>query len=474
MQRPTAVFAVLVGLALGGCARDEQNLTAPRNQAPSAAAAAEQQPDLRLALAVHGRHTMRLITLPGVVGTAVGVRADGRPVIRILTKRTGVVGLPQNLEGIPVEVQVTGELYAASCSPTMYSCSNTDVWPTPVPIGVSTGNVGQCESGTIGARVKAGAAVYALSNNHVYALENTAPLNSNVVQPGLTDTQPQCSASASDVIGTLFAFATIAFCGSTCPNNTIDAAIAASSATNLDNMTAPAGYGVPNSVVVTAAVGLSVQKYGRSTSLTTGQVTGVDATVMVGYNSGIAQFVHQILVGNCPTTCTGRGDSGSLWVTNDASANPVGLLFAGNSDGSVAIANRISDVLTYFGVTVDATAHPTASGGVDTTTTCGPYGFGGTTVCGSIIAVAASGSNAIAVSYTDPRYGNRLTGTLTLSGATASGGVDTTTTCGPYGFGGTTVCGSIISVVGSGNGWIRVSYTDPQYGARHIGYIKLS
>ena len=45
------------------------------------------------------------------------------------------------------------------------------------------------------------------------------------------------------------------------------------------------------------------------------------------------------------------GDSGSLLVTS--SRNPVGLLFAGNQDGRLAVANRIQDVLQAFGVSVD-------------------------------------------------------------------------------------------------------------------------
>ncbi len=44
--------------------------------------------------------------------------------------------------------------------------------------------------------------------------------------------------------------------------------------------------------------------------------------------------------------------SGSLLVTNPG-ASPVGLLFAGNQNGSFAVANRIQDVLSAFGVTGD-------------------------------------------------------------------------------------------------------------------------
>jgi len=79
-----------------------------------------------------------------------------------------------------------------------------------------------------------------------------------------------------------------------------------------------------------------------------------NAPVLVRYMTGTARFVNQIVVGSCgSSTCIGAGDSGSLLVTNDANANPVGLLFAGNNSGSMAIANPIGDVLSYFSVTID-------------------------------------------------------------------------------------------------------------------------
>jgi hypothetical protein len=350
---------------------------------------------------------MRLMAIPGVMGTAVGRTADGRPAIKIFTKNVGVGGLPDNLEGIPVEVEVTGQFFANACTPS--TCTNTDVWPAPVPIGVSTGNVGQCSAGTIGARVRGGGAVYALSNNHVYALENAAPLGSNVLQPGLVDTS--CDPTGSNVIGTLSAFAPISFCNPDCANNTIDAAIALSDVTRLDNKTPPAGYGTPLSAWWPDSLGLGVKKYGRTTSLTTGQVTGIDATMDISYGTRTARFIHQTLIGNCPNSvCSGSGDSGSLWVTNDASAEPVGLHFAGN--GSVAIANPIDTVLTYFAVSVDGNPAPTATGGLTA-----PFPAFGCNLA-AIRSITASGTNAITL-----RDGCGDTGTLTLSGATASGGL---------------------------------------------------
>src|SRR5262249_54977581 len=105
------------------------------------------------------------------------------------------------------------------------------------------------------------------------------------------------------------------------------------------------------SATTTATVGLNVQKYGRSTSLTTGAVTIVNAIVLVSYTSGTARFVNQVIVETAKPFLK-SGDSGSLVVTNPGKS-PVGLLFAGDNSGKLAIANPISDVLSTFSVTVD-------------------------------------------------------------------------------------------------------------------------
>ena len=61
---------------------------------------------------VQERHTGRMMANPDVVGTAVGLTGDGRPGVKVLTKRPGVAGIPEQLEGFPVEVVVTGEIFA--------------------------------------------------------------------------------------------------------------------------------------------------------------------------------------------------------------------------------------------------------------------------------------------------------------------------------------------------------------------------
>ncbi len=328
--------------------------------APAAAQNAGDPPGLDRAIAVQEFHTDRLLDIDGVVGTGVGVNARGQAAVVIMTEDLRVTGLARSLDGVPVVVRVTGKFHAINKPDADGNHDHggggdgEEVDPTsrfvrPVPIGVSTGNAFSCSAGTIGARVTDGTDVYALSNNHVYALENAAPLDSAVLQPGRFDTN--CAADPNDVIGTLDAFVEIVFDDATA--NTVDAAIALSSTAALGNATPPDGYGEPSWVIVAEAVGQSVQKYGRTTALTKGTITMINATVRVGYNSGIARFFQQIIVqSNKPVIKA--GDSGSLLVLDEEPfPRPVGLLFAGNRSGKLAVANPIDLVLDAFGVTID-------------------------------------------------------------------------------------------------------------------------
>ncbi len=368
--------AVLAWYSCGGEPRD---VTAPESRSSSVSLQPLEQ-GFERARAAQERHTSRLLAIEGVTGTAVGFANDGRAVVTIFTKVGGIHGLPASLDDVSVVVAVTGELFALrnfrrggvaprDWAPSVLCTLPPAVTPAgefcpPVPIGVSTGNVtaADCATGTIGARVIDGSGqVYALSNNHVYALTNRAPLGSLVAQPGLVDdgcVTPEIDddATLSDVIGPLAAFQTIAFCrGHKCPANTIDAAIASSTRDELGDRTPTDGYGQPAlGSGVSASVGQSVEKYGRTTAQTTGTVTGINASVLVSYGSGkTALFVHQTVFENSGLPVIGAGDSGSLLVTNDASHSAVGLLFAGNASGSMAIGNPIGAVLTRFGVMID-------------------------------------------------------------------------------------------------------------------------
>lgn len=352
------LFAVTL-LVSAGYAQDSGGVPPFGGQERGASALAFQGL-LGRAAEVKDRHADRLMTDPDVVGAGVGVAQDGKPAVIVLTKHPGVVSVPAELEGVPVEVVVTGEIFAIPAremepSPSVGTKGKVRIdrtkWFTrPVPIGVSTGNAKECSAGTIGARVKDSRGVYALSNNHVYARENHAEPGEQILQPGLYDTQ--CVFDSNNVIGTFFYDVPIDF--DITASNTIDAAIAESSLAFLGNATPSDGYGTPSASTVDAEVGLAVIKYGRTSGQTKGAVYLIHGTILVGYSSGTARFVEQIGVLGSRGAFIKAGDSGSLLVTSDG-FHPVGLLFAGDSSGKYAFANPIGLVLDAFHVSIDGT-----------------------------------------------------------------------------------------------------------------------
>ena len=86
-----------------------------------------------------------------------------------------------------------------------------------------------------------------------------------------------------------------------------------------------------------------MQKNGRTTGYTTGTIAAVDFDGWVGYTSGDAYFVNQLLI--TPGTFSDRGDSGSVIL--DMQEHIVGLLFAGGATHTVA--NYIEDVFLFLG-----------------------------------------------------------------------------------------------------------------------------
>jgi CARDB protein len=353
MRRPLYGAAALAALLAGCTDRTPDALTGPSGGLPPALS---QAPAIHAALAVQHRHTPALMRIPGVVGTAVALLPDGRVGVKLLLADGSAHGLPTALDGIPVATLVTGMFMARS---------NPTTRQRPAPMGYSVGHPA-ITAGSIGARVVDGSGnVYVLSNNHVLANSNDAAIGDPALQPGSFD-----GGTSADRIGTLFAFQSLDFSGG---NNTIDAAIALSTTSDLGNATpADDGYGAPNAAIfgdangdgmfddVSALLGLNVEKYGRTTKLTHGQVTGINVTVDVCYEVLIvfcaksARFVDQLLIE--AGTFSAGGDSGSLIVSDDANRSPVGLLFAGSS--TQTIANRIDLVLTRFGVRVDGGEPP--------------------------------------------------------------------------------------------------------------------
>jgi hypothetical protein len=227
----------------------------------------------------------------------------------------------------------------------------------PIQLGTSGGNIndsskGFCYGGTLGALVEdVGGNQYILSNNHVLARTNAAAIGEDIIQPGLIDQSPTCFKDTSDAVADLFAFIPILFkTKGTMPSNSVDAAIAQIRAGKVD----PTGFimdiGTLSSDTVAPSLGMAVKKSGRTTGLTHGNITAVNATIDVSFGSGkTARFADQIVVGS--GNFIAGGDSGSLMVEDEVT-NPraIGLLFAGSSN--TAIANPIDEVLEVFGVSM--------------------------------------------------------------------------------------------------------------------------
>ena len=234
----------------------------------------------------------------------------------------------------------------------------------PIPLGVSGGNIRSlivikgkvkgCFGGTLGSMVQDSNNVqYILSNNHVLADQNMAKSGQPIVQPGIEEVT--CLQSPSSAVATFSKAVHLKFGSGT---NTVDAAMAAVEPGMVDPSIM--FIGPISSTLATPAIGLSVEKMGRTTCLTSGVIAGLDANLKVNYSfikkPKLASFIDQVVIkGNGGKAFGGPGDSGSLIVTQGDCPQPVALLFAGSADGSVTIANPLGDVLTKLNVSVVGT-----------------------------------------------------------------------------------------------------------------------
>ena len=333
-------------------------------------ATAAEPPGMDVARAAKARHADSLFQNDGVVGVGTSARGNAA-VILVLVENADVRGIPSSIDGIPVMVRVTGKIHAIhhrtghnggpggdGDDGGSGGTDTTARYERPIHIGVSVGNEVDCSAGTVGARLTDGIREFGLSNNHVWANENLADAGNpeiddtftdTILQPGRFDTA--CSTYlVNDTIGILYDHVDIEF--TTSASNEVDAAVALMEEGALDCETPSDGYGAPSAVPASAVVGDSVMKYGRTTQLTTGTVASTDIDVNVGYSTGTARFIDQILVNGDKGGFLNSGDSGSLLVRDDKS--PVGLLYASGRGGKLAFANHIGAVLDYFpGLSID-------------------------------------------------------------------------------------------------------------------------
>lgn len=300
--------------------------------------------------------------------------------------------IPSELENLPTDVHAVGDLVALrtaaprtplgttelesallegyrdglAAAPTAPPVAPAEAGPLaltrrmrPCPAGFSIGNVA-VTAGTLAgvvydflpgastnpptAGVGIPARFYVLSNNHVLAASNAAPIGSAILQPGAFDG----GADPQDRIGTLSRMVSIQFDPPVPRNfhrNLVDAAIAECS---FQNATREIYFtGAPQAWVRKGGLraGDVVRKTGRTTNTTLGRVIVTNATVDINYGAGrVARFLNQIVT----TGMAAGGDSGSL--VTDLGNNAVGLLFAGSS--TVTVLNHYEDVRNLLRVEI--------------------------------------------------------------------------------------------------------------------------
>jgi hypothetical protein len=211
----------------------------------------------------------------------------------------------------------------------------------PAPGGCSVGHP-KVTAGTFGCLVNRNNGLYILSNNHVLGAVNRARVGDPIYQPGAVDGGTDADTiaqidSLDDVVEIDFSAGAV---------NEVDAALAL---TNTDD-TSPqmeGGLAIDDPTPLDPSVGMNVQKVGRTTGLTTGQVLSLSARVRVNYDNQFGQFQNQIAIrGTGGSAFSQPGDSGSL-VLSTGTVQPVALLFAGSDQ--TTFATPIRTVMNAFG-----------------------------------------------------------------------------------------------------------------------------
>jgi hypothetical protein len=318
-------------------------------------------------MAIKNQYLADLFGKPNVVGCGVGFKIAGdtqtnEPCVVVSVSRklpTAQLAaadlIPKILGQIKTDVIETGVFRAFQLADAAGG-QNPQQKMRPARPGVSLGHYA-ITAGTLGCLVQRGGETLILSNNHVLANSNNARAGDAILQPGPVD-----GGTANDQIAELADFIPLdygesepagcaGFLGrllaafrlvmgqpvSQAPagRNRVDGALARPLALELVSadilqIGRPAGVGV-------ATLGTNVQKFGRTTGYTQGQIIQVDVTAAVDYNGHTAVFQNQLMAG----AMSQGGDSGSAIL--DRQRRVVGLLFAGSD--TTTLLNPIQFVL---------------------------------------------------------------------------------------------------------------------------------
>lgn len=283
--------------------------------------------------------------------------------------------IPGTIDGVKTDVVKLGNLKALPRKKTQTLDPTSKFRPAPAGVSIGHKNI---TAGTFGCVVQKNGELFILSNNHVLANSNDAKIGDAIFQPG-----PYDGGTSNDQIGTLEDFIPIKYIGDSSPgggseptckiakgsaafanffakilgrshrlmavntqadeNNFVDAALARPlNEADISDETVQIGKPVGTKQAV---LGMQLQKYGRTTKYTTGEVLQLNATVRVSYGTNkLAQFSGQIVAG----AMSDGGDSGSAVL--DMEKNLVGLLYAGSDTSTIL--NPIDKVFEQLGVTL--------------------------------------------------------------------------------------------------------------------------
>ncbi|HEX5996133.1 MAG TPA: hypothetical protein VFY84_13415 [Jiangellales bacterium] len=247
---------------------------------------------------------------------AVAVRHSGQPALADIVVERGVA-----LAGSDCDIRDIGLVAALQWSP-----GDLQARVRPLRPGLSVAHAA-VTAGTIGGFVVTDLdqRPQLLSNNHVLADSDRAEPGSLVVQPGPADG----GTAPGDRIGVLDRVAPLL---RDRPNVVDAATVLLDDQVDVD-LAYPAGS---LAGVADAELGRQVEKAGRTTGLTRGEVTAIELdSLTVRYPIGLVRFDDQIEVtGHGPGPFSAGGDSGS--VVYDGDMNAVSLLFAGSERGGPA------------------------------------------------------------------------------------------------------------------------------------------
>jgi len=268
--------------------------------------------------------------------------------------------IPQTVSGLDTDVVETGRIRAFAQDPRAR-------W-RPAQPGISIGHEA-ITTGTFGLLVQREGQTHILSNNHVLANTNDCEIGDAILQPGpadggtgndriaaladyeplrFGDEEPTCS--IADTIARILNWMAktagsshrLKATQATPALNLMDAALALPDQPDLV-LPGVVGIGLPTGAA-NPTLGQQVQKMGRTTGLTQGNITQINVTVDVSYGVQSARFTDQIFA----TPMSSPGDSGSAILGMDRKV--VGLLFAGSD--RITILTPIQRVLDRFEVDV--------------------------------------------------------------------------------------------------------------------------